>query len=202
MNPNIVNWAVVSRQMAGESVSGDLHLVKPTEKGVLVVVADGLGHGRQAAEAAELAVNVASHCAHEPLIRVLEHCNRRLRQTRGAVISMAFFNASDNSMTWLGVGNVEGLLVRSSAGGNHIRETLALSAGVVGVRIPLLRSSALKVSPGDTLIFATDGIRAAFHQTVTLDQAPKTTAQGILDRHSIETDDALVLVARYRGNAK
>ncbi|MEJ2007957.1 MAG: SpoIIE family protein phosphatase [Acidobacteriota bacterium] len=95
MNSNFVEWGVAARQMPGESICGDLHLVKPVDKGVLVVVADGLGHGRPAAEAAELAINVAAECENESLIRVLEHCNRKLRQTRGAVMSLAFFNALD-----------------------------------------------------------------------------------------------------------
>lgn len=202
MNSNIVKWAVASRQMAGETVSGDLHLVKPIEKGVLVVVADGLGHGRQAAEAARLAIDVAAQHVCEPLVRLFEHCNRRLRQTRGVVMSMASFNALDNSMTWLGVGNVDGILVRSLPSGDHIREPLVPSAGVVGVRIPLLRSAVLKVSPGDTLIFATDGIRQGFDQIMSLSLTPERTAEGILAQNCIETDDALVLVASYRGRPK
>jgi len=199
MNSNIVDWGVAARQMPGEAVSGDLHLVKPVDKGVLVVVADGLGHGKLAAEAAELAIDVAAQCAYEPLIRVLEHCNRKLRQTRGVVMSLAFFNALDNTMTWLGVGNVEGLLVHSVFDRNRKRESLMLSAGVVGVRLPPLRTTVLQVAPRDTLIFATDGIRPGFEEGLTLSQAPDKTAQGILARDGLGTDDALVLVAQYRG---
>lgn len=199
MNPNIVEWGVAAKQMPGESISGDLHLVKPVDHGVLVVVADGLGHGKAAAEAAELAINVAADCAYDPLIRMLEHCNQRLRRTRGAVMSLAFFNILDNTMTWLGVGNVEGVLIRSTSQGEQARETLALSPGVVGVRIPRLRASILPVSPRDTLIFATDGIRPGFEETVNLSQTPRATAQGILARDGLETDDALVLVANYKG---
>lgn len=202
MNSNFVEWGVAARQMPGESICGDLHLVKPVDKGVLVVVADGLGHGRPAAEAAELAINVAAECGNEPLIRVLEHCNRKLRQTRGAVMSLAFFNALDNTMTWLGVGNVEGLLLHSVADGNRKKESLVLSAGVVGVRLPLLRAAVLQVAPRDTLIFATDGIRPGFEEVVTLSQSPDKTAQDILARDSLGTDDALVLVATYRGRSQ
>ncbi len=199
MNSYIVEWGVAAKQMPGESICGDLHLVKPVDKGVLVAVADGLGHGKPAAEAAELAIDVAAQCAYEPLIRVLEHCNQRLSRTRGAVMSLAFFNALDSTMAWLGVGNVEGLLMRPVLDGKHIDESLVLSAGVVGVRLPPLRAAVLQIAPRDTLIFATDGIRPGFEDTVNLSQAPDKTAQGILARDCLGTDDALVLVAIYRG---
>jgi len=35
--------------MPGQAVSGDMHLVRPFEDGVLVALVDGLGHGEEAA---------------------------------------------------------------------------------------------------------------------------------------------------------
>ncbi|MEJ2009186.1 MAG: stage II sporulation protein M, partial [Acidobacteriota bacterium] len=88
------------------------------------------------------------------------------------------------------------------ADGNRKKESLVLSAGVVGVRLPLLRAAVLQVAPRDTLIFATDGIRPGFEEGVTLSQTPDRTAQDILARGSLGTDDALVLVATYRGRSQ
>lgn len=199
MNSNIVEWGVAAKQMPGERISGDLHLVKAVDHGVLIAVADGLGHGKPAAEAAQLAINVAARCAYEPLIRVLEHCNQRLSRTRGAVISLAFFNALKNTMTWLGVGNVGGVLLRAAPEEKLPKESLVSSAGVVGVRIPRLRATVLHVAPHDTLIFTTDGIRSGFEEAINLSRTPQTIAQSILARDFLETDDALVLVASYKG---
>lgn len=201
MNSDVVEWGIAARQKQGETISGDMHLVKRADNGVLVAVADGLGHGERAAEAAELALNAAGQCMHEPLIRVFEHCHQRIRQTRGVVMSLAFLNALNNTMTWAGVGNVEGLLVRSRPDGEDSHEYLMLSAGVVGVRLPPLRVMVLKVTPGDTLIFVTDGIRRGFEEKMVLLDAPDKTAQEILARDSLGTDDALVLVATYKGRA-
>ena len=36
-------------------------------------------------------------------------------RTRGVVLSIALFNAENNTMTWLGVGNVDGLLLRNGS---------------------------------------------------------------------------------------
>jgi len=49
--------------MPGQALSGDLYLVKPLENGVLVAVADGLGHGQPAAEAASLALQAVEEDA-------------------------------------------------------------------------------------------------------------------------------------------
>ena len=185
--------------MPGETLSGDIHLVKPVENGVLIAVADGLGHGKAAAEAASLALSAVEEYSHKPLVQVLDYCGRKLRESRGAVMSMALLSALDNSMEWLGVGNVEGLLVRSGANGKHAKEFLMQSQGVLGTRLPPLRTAVLKLGPGDTLVLATDGIRRGFEDKMTLFETPKATAQGILARDGLETDDALVLVATYQG---
>lgn len=202
MNSNIVEWGVAGRQMPGETLSGDLHLVKPLENGVLVAVADGLGHGEPAAEAARLALNTVEEYSHKPLVQVLERCGQRLRETRGVVMSLALLNALDNSMEWLGVGNVEGLLVRSTPDGERANESLILSQGVVGVLLPPLRAATVKVDPGDVLVLATDGIRRGFEDGIILFENPGETAQGILARDGLETDDALVLVATYQGRPR
>ena len=202
MSSNTVEWGVAATVMPGEAISGDLHLVKPTGKGTLVAVADGLGHGKQAAEAARLALDALEQCAHAPLAQAFEHCSQKLRRTRGVVMSLAFLSAFDNTMEWLGVGNVEGLLVRSPADGKRAVESLLLSQGLLGVRLPPLRASVLNVAPGDTLVFATDGIRRGFEERVSLPGAPGEIAQGILARDCLGTDDALVLVATYQGRPR
>jgi phosphoserine phosphatase RsbX len=199
MISNLVEWGVAERHMPGETLSGDLHMVKSLETGVLLAVADGLGHGKAAAETARLALNAVEENAHKPLVEVMENCSRKLRGTRGAVMSLAVLNVLNNSMEWLGVGNVEGVLVRSAPDGKPARESLLLSCGVVGGQLPPLRTASLGITRGDTLVFATDGIQRGFEDSMVLLKGPQETAQDILDRDGLATDDALVLVATFQG---
>lgn len=199
MNSSLVEWGVAERQKPGETLSGDLHLVKPLETGVLLAVADGLGHGEAAAEAARLAMNVVQEHSLEPLAEIMENCNRELHRTRGVVMSLAHLNALNNSMEWLGVGNVEGVMVRSAPDGKPAREFLLLSCGVVGGQLPPLRTAVLEIARGDTLVLATDGIQRGFEDSMVLLKGPQETAQGILERNGLATDDALVLVATFQG---
>src|SRR5213594_3981964 len=194
--PALIEWGVASLAMPGEAESGDRHLVKSVGTGVLVAVVDGLGHGAEAASAAKAAVAALERHASESPAPLLERCHRALKGTRGAVMSVAVFTRPDRSMTWVGVGNVEGLL-RSGAA----RASLVTRGGIVGSELPRLHPVVLAIAPGDTLFFATDGIREGFAEGLSPEAAPQQLADQILARHGKGTDDALVLVARYLGGA-
>lgn len=202
MNSNLVEWGVAERRMAGETLSGDWYVVQPLGDSVLLAVADGLGHGAAAAEAARLALETVEECAHQPLTQVLEICNQKLHQTRGVVMTVAMLNALDNSMEWLGVGNVGGILVRSMPGSKAVTESLLLSSGIIGGKLPPVRAAALKISTGDTVVLTTDGIRPGFEDGLVLSANPQKTAESILRRDGLDTDDALVLVAKFQGRAR
>ena len=197
----LIDWGVATLTLPGERESGDLHLVKPVRAGVLVSVVDGLGHGAEAAAAARAAVAALSRHAQESVLPLLQRCHQALAGTRGAVVSVALFDRADGSMTWLGVGNVEGVLLYADAGGRRGRERLVTRGGIVGSELPPLRAEVLAVAPGDTLVLATDGIQSGFADELTVDAPPQQLADQILARSGKSTDDALVLVARYVGDA-
>ena len=185
--------------LPGQDESGDLHLVEPFPGGVLLVAIDGLGHGGDAALAAHLAGLELRQDAGAPLTVLFERCHKRLVKTRGVVMSAACFEAGRGEMTWLGVGNVEGALVRAGAAPATASDSILLTGGVIGYQLPRLRPTTIPVARGDTLIFATDGIRSGFLGDVHPELPPQELAERTLATHSRGNDDALVLVARYRG---
>ncbi len=190
-------WGAAVMVLPGQTQSGDQHLVCPTAEGTLAVALDGLGHGGEAAAAARLAVGIMQESPEEPVISLVRRCHEGLRFTRGAVMSLASFDARSGLMTWIGVGNVEGVLLRT--GGSSIRETLMLRPGVVGGQLPPLQAAVLPVAAADTLVLATDGVRSNFINEVNLNDPPQISAERILARCAKGTDDALVLVVKYRG---
>ena len=192
-----IEWGVASRALPGQSTSGDLNVVKSFPDGVLVAALDGLGHGEEAANAAAVAAITLERHAGEPVMTLVQRCHEALRATRGVAMSIASFNVSRGLVTWLGVGNVEGVLLRRSFTRAVAEAQLLLRAGVVGFQLPLLDVEVVPVYAGDTLIFATDGIRSDFARGLALNYTPQKAAEKILARHARATDDALVLVARY-----
>lgn len=192
----LLEWAVSAATLPGQAESGDLHFVKDLRQRVLLAVVDGLGHGDEAAVAARAAVAALEHSPNEPIAALLARCHEEMKKTRGAAINMVSVDAREDTLTWVGVGNVAGVLIDASSGG---REALITRAGVVGLHLPPLRFVTLPVARGATLILATDGVRSSFTEDLSLGGSPQRVAQAILDRHWKRTDDALVLVARYLG---
>jgi len=192
-------YGVAGRPLRGQVESGDQHAVIPHPRGALLVVADGLGHGYEAALAAKLAVITLTGQAQMPLQSLVKRCHEALIRTRGVAMSVALLEDHAETMTWLSVGNVAGLLLRADNGRQIERKHILMRNGVVGHRLPPLRATTLQSRAGDLLIFATDGLREGFYGEVRLDADPQETADRILSRHAKLTDDALVLVGRWNG---
>ena len=194
-----LDWGLASATLAGQSESGDAHLVKAVETGLLLAVVDGLGHGAEAAVAAQRAIASLANCESHSVIVQLRHCHGALRWTRGAVMCLAALNVGDNTMTWIAVGNVEGVLSRADPRTSRPMESVVQRNGVVGERLPTLQATVTSIAKGDLLVFTTDGIRRDFRRGLAAGPRPQPLADRILEEHRKETDDALVLVAEYRG---
>jgi Stage II sporulation protein E (SpoIIE). len=204
----LIDYGVASLAMSGQTESGDGYIVAPNPFGVLVGVVDGLGHGLEAGAVAIIAVATLQAHAHESIISLMIRCHQALIKTRGAVMSLASFNAREKTLTWLGVGNVEGVLLRVDPKAKPAYEWMLLRAGLVGYQLPPLRASVIPLTRGDTLILFTDGIFSKAIDELTVSDSstelrkasPQQVADHLLTRYTKGTDDALVLVARYVGN--
>jgi negative regulator of sigma-B (phosphoserine phosphatase) len=173
-------------------------MVKAFNQGVLLAVVDGLGQGNQAALAARTAVSVLKKYAAGSVVSLIKRCHRSLMMARGAVISLASIDMRAN-MSWLGIGNVECLLLRADAAAVPSTERLRLHGGVVGYQLPILHARKTVLHENDLLIFATDGVGGDFINEVKRESPAQQIADQILREHFKGNDDALVLVVRYLG---
>jgi len=200
----LIDWGVAASALPGQTQSGDLHLVKSVTTGVLLAVVDGLGHGAEAATAARTAVATLDEHASESVLALLQRCHWALKGTRGVVMSLAFADRQQHALTWVGVGNVECMLFHAAGAlsSRPARASLVTRGGIVGSELPQVRAQVLPLAAGDLLIFATDGIRDGFSDGLQFEAPPQQLAEHILNQYGKGTDDALVLVARYRGNTR
>jgi len=185
--------------LPGQGESGDRHVVCCGGEGILIAAIDGIGHGEEAANAAEAALAILKASPEEPVISLLERCHEGLRSTRGVVLSLASIDPKHGLMTWLGVGNVQGVLMRAGAQKGSVGEVLLLRGGVVGSQLPALQAAVLPIRRGDTLVFVTDGVRGEFVEGLSALESPQRAADKILKQHGRGNDDALVLVVRLTG---
>jgi negative regulator of sigma-B (phosphoserine phosphatase) len=199
INVPLVEYGVANFILPGQGESGDHHLVRCGGNGILIAAIDGIGHGEEAANAANAAAAILNAGAEEPVISLVQRCHGELRSTRGVVLSLAYIDPEHGMMTWLGVGNVQGVLMRAGCKQGTGQEVLLLRAGVVGSQLPALQAAVLPIAKGDTLVFVTDGIRGEFAEGLSALESPQRAADKILKQYCRGNDDALVLVVRLTG---
>jgi hypothetical protein len=113
------------------------------------------------------------------------------------VATVAWFDLADGALTWTGIGNVEGRLVRAGRARGDSLDSPTLFGGVLGWSLPAVRLVRTKLAPGDCLVMATDGIAADFGSSLLPGVPAPEQARRVLESHSRGSDDALVVAVRY-----
>src|SRR5262249_55607121 len=99
----------------GETVSGDAWAVHLAQGRAAAIIADGLGHGSSAAEAAALAVAIFRQHVHEAPAHTLERVHDALRPTRGAAVGIAELDRTRGVLRFAGIGNIAGTILADGA---------------------------------------------------------------------------------------
>ncbi|MDG3010778.1 SpoIIE family protein phosphatase [Rhodococcus sp. D2-41] len=200
-----IEWAVVTEPLAGQPVSGDHWVVRDVGDGaVLAAVADGLGHGPEAAGAARLVDDVLSQYHGEQPDRLLRRCHRALSGSRGAAVSVGRLQPDERCVVCAGVGNVCAGVIGTRPEGVGWLANPPADAGIVGARMPGgVRVNPLVMRVGDLFVLATDGVATALPEHVRLGLPIDEIARALFDGAArTDRDDALVLVCRIRGASR
>jgi anti-sigma regulatory factor (Ser/Thr protein kinase) len=102
--PTSPTWGGVSIAKSGEEVCGDAWSVSNTGNARTLLVADGLGHGPEAAEAAVGAVRLFHRYNGHTVANLIDYVHNGLRSTRGAAVSIARFDPATRKITYSGIG--------------------------------------------------------------------------------------------------
>lgn len=202
LKEQLIDYASARTVKPGQAQCGDQQVVVSVPNGVVIAAIDGLGSGPQAAEAADQAAEaVRRHAACESLDILLARCHSDLQETRGVVMNVARINADRETLSWLGIGDVEGRLLFQSSSSGYAPKSLMARSGVVGDRhqLPHCGTSISRLRHGDMLIFATDGIYRGFADDLDISHSVQDIAEHIISHFRKPSDDALVLVVRYLG---
>ena len=187
-------WGCLSLPARDERVCGDAWNVTVQDNRLSLMVADGLGHGPLAAEAAQAAERLFTREADADLEAFLEHAHAELGSTRGAAISVARGSGADGPLFFAGVGNVSGSIVDA-----HERRGLAAHNGTIGVALPRLQTFEYPWPAHALVVLHSDGLRSRWslrdypglHA-----RHPAIVAAALYRDHRRGHDDATVLVAR------
>jgi anti-sigma regulatory factor (Ser/Thr protein kinase) len=171
--------AGMSVAKAGETECGDAWALEHSPDGVAAVLADGLGHGSFAAQAAAAAVqafrkHVARSCAD-----ALAAMHDSLRHTRGAAAGVVQISRSTRVVTYAGIGNICMMVVADGSTRHAVSHN-----GTLGHEVRHIREYSYPWPPHALLVMHSDGLGSQW----SLDRYP-----GLQNRHP-----ALIAGVLYR----
>ena len=186
-------WGAVSVAMPGQDVCGDSWSVLANGT-VTLFVADGLGHGQEAAEASVEAVRLFHRFNGHQVATLLDYVHGGLRTTRGAAVSIARFDPTNRSVAFAGIGNVAGALLS----GGTLKRMVSMP-GTAG-------HNARKIQPFDypfergLVLLSSDGISTGWNlaRYPNIESVHPTLIAAILYRDfARHRDDTTVLVGKW-----
>ena len=145
--------AAICLAAPGETISGDAWDIRLDGDGkAAVIVADGLGHGPVAAEAAAEALKAFGTLRGSPAA-VLERAHPALRSTRGAAVAIAELDAGAGTVVYAGAGNISGRLI------SGIEDRSLMSQhGTLGVAIRRLQDVSYPWPDHSIVVLHSDGL--------------------------------------------
>lgn len=142
----------------GEDVSGDALAVEQQEDRSLLLVADGLGHGPQAAIASNEAVRVFRENTHKSPKEIIEMAHGALRSTRGAVVAIAEIDFHTSSVRFAGIGNISAAVISPDANYSMVSHN-----GTVGHEVRKIQEFVYQWPKGGLLVMHSDGLGTQWH---------------------------------------
>ncbi|AVV46929.1 ATP-binding protein/SpoIIE family protein phosphatase [Streptomyces sp. ID05-04B] len=130
-SPAAVRAGGINIPFGGGECSGDAWTCVRDGDGLTLMMADGLGHGPEAARASAAAVAEARRGAHLPPAELLRRLDGALRGTRGAAVGVARLDLRAGRLRFAGIGNI-GARLREGDSWRH----LISRPGIVGVHRP------------------------------------------------------------------
>lgn len=146
-----IQVGVVSLPKTGETICGDQWGIQTLPDRALLVVADGLGHGPEAAKAAQAAVQVLAAPATPTAL--MENAHHALHSTRGAAVAIAELHWSQQLVRFAGIGNISAAVLE---GAN--RRHLVSHNGIVGHEMRKVQEFTTPWTANALLLLHSDGL--------------------------------------------
>jgi anti-sigma regulatory factor (Ser/Thr protein kinase) len=178
----------------GEQVCGDAWSFVTSAGGPTMLLADGSGHGVEAARAAEISLRSFADNANASCEAIVEAMHLSLGATRGAAVAVARIDLAEHVVRFVGVGNISALLVHTD-GTRH----MVSHNGTAGYVAPRIREFVYEYSNNPLVILYSDGVATRWDLASypgLASQHPSLIAGVILRDHRRGRDDASVVAMR------
>jgi anti-sigma regulatory factor (Ser/Thr protein kinase) len=178
----------------GERVCGDDWSSYHTPGRTLVVIADGLGHGWGAAEAAQEAIATFRQRTASAPSEILSYIHDALRKTRGAVAAIAEIRPSENTLIYAGVGNISGVVLSEGRS-----RSLVSHNGTLGMTAPRIQEFRTEWPADAILVMHSDGLQSKWDLSAhsgLLAKHPAIIGSALIRDFRRQRDDASVVVVK------
>jgi len=185
--------AGVSVAKPGETTCGDGWAMTKRASGAVIVLADGLGHGPEAANAAREAIRIFRKHIKEGPAAILKVAHDALRSTRGAAVAIADVDCDSGMVTFSGVGNIAGAVLAAD------RRNMVSQNGTLGHTVRTISEFTYAWVPGALVILNSDGLQSQWSLSSYPGIAAKNASliAAVLYRDfNRGRDDATVVVAK------
>jgi hypothetical protein len=181
----------LSVAMAGEHECGDGWSVWTAGELTSIFICDGLGHGAQAAAAADVARATFDRHAERSASEVVSCVHHALHSTRGGAIAVAELDHRHDTLHFCGIGNISAAIVRPAGRAQH----LISLAGIAGHIARRVQSFTYDWPRGSVLVMHSDGISTQWSVANGLVSRRPDVIAGVLFRdYRRRRDDATVVV--------
>ncbi len=189
-------WTVgaVCLPLPSEHACGDAWGTACRNTELLLVVADGLGHGPEAARASQAAVALVDAQASFAPEAMLQHAHAALRGTRGAALAVACLNLAEGTLRFAGIGNISVSLHAASTSKHLVSHN-----GIVGSNMRKVQEFQLDFGDDDILIMHSDGLATRWdleRYPGLLRHHPSLIAAVLYRDYARHRDDVSVVVAQ------
>jgi anti-sigma regulatory factor (Ser/Thr protein kinase) len=178
--------------LTGYEISGDFSVVLKRGPIVHIFIADGLGHGEEAAAASRRAGETFHAQVSDDLPQLMTAIHESLVKTRGAAVALVRFDTRDRTLQYVAVGNIESRICTELTS-----QGCATLNGTAGLTLPRLVQFNYKVPAGAVLIMHSDGLSSRWNlrDYPGLNfQSPGAIAGVLFRDFARKRDDATILV--------
>jgi anti-sigma regulatory factor (Ser/Thr protein kinase) len=179
----------------GEEVCGDQWGETGSGGRRTILLADGLGHGSDAAIASSTAVDTLYKHPGVSITEMLAAVHDALRHTRGAAVSIAELDRERGTVAFAGLGNVSGTIFAADSPPRRMVST----NGTAGMEARHIRQFTYPWTEGATLVLHSDGISTHWNLSDYPGLAahdPAIIAGVVFRDFSRGNDDATIVVAK------
>ncbi|HUE03648.1 MAG TPA: ATP-binding SpoIIE family protein phosphatase [Bryobacteraceae bacterium] len=189
------NWVfgAAKAPYPGETECGDDWALRRFGDAPCIVVADGLGHGILAADAASSAVDAFRKGAATSPAAILENIHLALRATRGAAVAVTCIE--DHRVHYAGLGNISGVIL-----GGRRPQFMVSHNGTAGLEARRFQEFEYPLPEDAAIVMHSDGLLTSWSTDAypgLLRRHPSVIAGTLYRDASRGRDDVCVLAGRY-----